>query len=234
MAAKKSAKKPSSSARKAAAKKAKAPKKKAAPAKKATKKASKKKPAPPKKPALVPTAEEEARFWSLIEDAWATQSPEVNAARKALATRDPEGDEPELDDLDGALDAVMESLRAAFANEDMPQQEVVAMDRVLERKLYDIDRQDIQEVTDGSDDGFLYARGFIVAMGKAFYDAVLANPEVAICDAECEEMCYLPAHSHEERFGAWPETGSGISRETCSNQAGWDGDGGDDDDDDDD
>ena len=127
----------------------------------------------------------------------------------------------------------MESLRAAFANEDMPKEEIVVMDRVLERKLYDIDRSDIQEVTDGSDDGFLHARGFIVAMGKAFYDAVLANPEVAICDAECEEMCYLPSHSHDERFGAWPDTGSGISRESCSNKAGWaDADGGDDDDDD--
>jgi hypothetical protein len=34
---------------------------------------------------------------------------------------------------------------------------------VLERTLYDIDRADIQAVTDGSDDGFLYARGFVVA-----------------------------------------------------------------------
>jgi hypothetical protein len=79
----------------------------------------------------------------------------------------------------------------------------------------------VQEVTDGSDDGFLYARGFIVALGKAFYDAVVANPEMAICDAECEEICYLPTHVHEERFGAWPETGSGISRESCTNRAGW-------------
>ena len=193
----------------------------AAPAKKATK---------PK--AALPTPEEEVRFWSLIEDAWATQSAEVNASRKALATRDPNGeDEPDTGSVDEALEAVVDSLRAAFANEDFPREELVAMDRVLERKLYDIDRAAIQEVTDGSDDGFLYARGFIVALGKAFYDSVLANPEIAICDAECEDMCYLPAHVHEERFGAWPETGSDISRESCSNQAGWaeDGDGDDED-----
>ncbi len=44
----------------------------------------------------------------------------------------------------------------------------MAFDRMLERKLplYNVDRQEIQEVTDGSDDGFLYARGFIVALGE--------------------------------------------------------------------
>jgi hypothetical protein len=213
--------------RKAAKKPTKKPTKKGT--KKATKKATKKGTKKPAKKAtkqakpreLLPTAEEETRFWSLIEDAWATQSAEVNAARKALAARD-EDDDPELEAIDAALEGVLASLRAAFANEDFPQEELVAMDRVLERKLYNIDRQEIQEVTDGSDDGFLYARGFIVALGKAFYDAVDANPAVAICDAECEEMCYLPAHVHEERFGDWPKTGANISRESCSNRAGWD------------
>jgi hypothetical protein len=58
-------------------------------------------------------------------------------------------------------------------------EELTSLDRVVERKLYDLDREDVHEVTDGSDDGFLYARGFIVAMGKDFYGAVLANPSVA-------------------------------------------------------
>ncbi|MEO6775017.1 MAG: DUF4240 domain-containing protein [Kofleriaceae bacterium] len=169
---------------------------------------------------ILPTAAEEARFWSLIDDAWATQSAEVNAARKALATRDPD---TEIDNaaVDEALDAVLVGLHAAFANEDFPEQELVAMDRVLERKLYDVDRADVQAVTDGSDDGFLYARGYIVALGKGFYDAVVAKPEIAICDAECEQMCYLPARVHDERFGVYPDTGSTISRESCSNTAGW-------------
>jgi hypothetical protein len=35
----------------------------------------------------------------------------------------------------------------------------------------------------------LYARGFIVAMGRDFYDAVAGDPEVAVHHAECEEMC---------------------------------------------
>src|SRR5262249_14294632 len=109
--------------------------------------AAKKKQAAPKKPkkptGVLPTAEEEARFWSLIEDAWSTQSAEINAARAALATREP-GDDDAGEDVEEALDAVEDSLRAAFANEDFPKEELVAMDRVLERKLYDIDRADVQ------------------------------------------------------------------------------------------
>ena len=76
--------------------------------------------------------------------------------------------------------------------DELPADELLAFDRILERKLYHIDRAEIQEHTDGSDDGFLYARGFIVAAGKDYYEAVDANPAVAMMDMECEEMCYLP------------------------------------------
>jgi hypothetical protein len=40
-------------------------------------------------------------------------------------------------------------------------------------------------------------------------------------DSECEEMCYFFAHLREERFGDFPETGSGISRESGQNLMGW-------------
>lgn len=32
----------------------------------------------------------------------------------------------------------------------------------------------------------LYARGFIVALGREFYDAVVRDPELAVLDGECE------------------------------------------------
>ncbi|HEX7703891.1 MAG TPA: hypothetical protein VF403_24285 [Kofleriaceae bacterium] len=95
----------------------------------------------------------------------------------------------------------------------------IAIELLMRR--YDPSSLNYAPVTDGSDDGFLYARGYIVALGKAFYDAVRANPEIAISDSEFESMCYLPAHVHEERFGGFPKTGSGISRETGSNGEGW-------------
>lgn len=85
---------------------------------------------------------------------------------------------------------------------------------MAERKLREIDRAGIHAVTGGSDDGFLYARGFIVAMGREFYGAEADDPEMAVPDAGCEELCYFFAYLREERFGDFPEAGSGIPPRT--------------------
>ena len=162
------------------------------------------------------------RFWDLIEAAWAPLGAEVAAARRALTTRDLSADVwemPEISVVDEALKAFLGNLETAAR--DMSADELIDLDRACERLLHDIDRADIHEVTDGSDDGFLYARGFIVAMGRDFYTAVAADPRVAILDADCESMCYFFAHVHHERFGTFPDTGSGISRESCTNRTGW-------------
>jgi Protein of unknown function (DUF4240) len=168
--------------------------------------------------------EDEARLWSLIEAAWAPLDAEVNQARQALARRTPTPDEeldgvPPFSLVDEALENFLSNLAAD--SEDLPAEELTSLDRAVERLLYEIDRADIQEVTDGSDDGFLYARGFIVALGHDFYTAVTRNPQMAVLDAECEEMCYFFAHLHDQKFGNFPDTGSGISRESCSNPQGW-------------
>ncbi|WP_119728978.1 DUF4240 domain-containing protein [Thermomonospora amylolytica] len=171
--------------------------------------------------ARLPTAEDEARFWELLEAAWAPLGDEVNGARRALATRVPDEDTDYalVSVLDGAFEDFLRNLAALGSG--LSADELTDLDRVLERKLYDIDRADVQEATDGSDDGFLYARGFVVALGADFYDAVTRDPRMAVLDAECEAMCYFFAHLHRERFGGFPDTGSGISRESCSNPAGW-------------
>ncbi|MFD0201479.1 MULTISPECIES: DUF4240 domain-containing protein [Saccharothrix] len=169
---------------------------------------------------ILPTAAEEARFWAMLEDAWAGLGPGPNDVRRALAKRDVSLDAfEEAAELEEHLDAVLRAL--ARACEALSAEELTALDRVAERKLYEIDRADVQEVTDGSDDGFLYARGFILALGQEFYEAVARDPRVAVVDAECEAFCYFFAHVHEARFGDYPETGSGISRQSVSNPAGW-------------
>ncbi|MCO5973411.1 DUF4240 domain-containing protein [Actinoallomurus soli] len=169
----------------------------------------------------LPTPDEEVRFWGLLEAAWAPLGDDVDRARRALAGRvpDDDGDSALVSIIDGALEGFLRNL--AKQSRELSAAELTDFDRVLERKLYDIDRADIQAVTDGSDDGFLYARGFIVALGRAYYAAVVRNPDMAVVDAECEEMCYFFAHLHRERFGGFPATGSGITRESCSNPAGW-------------
>ncbi|MBB4743203.1 hypothetical protein BJY16_006662 [Actinoplanes octamycinicus] len=167
----------------------------------------------------MPTAAEEARFWELVESAWAGCGSEAARLRRALAERDPGGEGEEAFALEGWMEQFM--ARLGELCEGLSSAELTDLDRVVERKLFDIDREEIHEYTDGSDDGFLYCRGFIVAAGRQFYEAVRANPAMAVMDAEWEEMCYFFAHLHDKRFGGFPETGSGISRESGRNPEGW-------------
>lgn len=164
----------------------------------------------------LPTAADEARFWTIIESAWQLVGDESATLRPALIHRE---NDDAADALDRHLTAFLGHLQAL--SDPLSTEDLTALDRVLERKLYDLDRSDIHEVTDGSDDGFLYCRGFIVAMGQDFYNAVIADPTAAVADAECERMCYFFAHVHNNRVGNFPKTGSGISRESFSNPAGW-------------
>lgn len=156
----------------------------------------------------------ESRFWELIETAWQSVGGKAKARQKLAEGKLSEDKAEELleslEDVIPALHAELDLLSA---------DDLLAFDRILERKLYDIDRAEIQEHTDGSDDGFLYARDFIVAAGKGYYDAVNVNPSIALMDLECEEMCYVSLLIHEEKYGDVPQ--SGISRESCSNKAGW-------------
>lgn len=164
----------------------------------------------------LPTAADKERFWALVEQAWAGLGPDVAAERAAVVAGT--SDDPMA--IEAHLKAFTDNLAAL--SDELSSAELTDVDRVVERLLYDIDREDIHAVTDGSDDGFLYCRGFIVALGREYYEAVAADPERATEDAECERMCYLFAHRHRERFDdRWPETGSGISRESFSNKDGW-------------
>ena len=67
----------------------------------------------------------------------------------------------------GALPAFLAVLEGRCRG--LPADELTSLDRVVERKLWEIDRADVHAVTGGSDDGFLYSRGFAVEMGREFY-----------------------------------------------------------------
>jgi hypothetical protein len=154
----------------------------------------------------------------MIEAAWNAADGHVGARQALAEGRDAKNHAYSLDD---ALRPFIAALRKQLT--DLPAEELLAFDCILERKLYDFDRADIHERTDGSDDGFLYCRGFIVALGRRYYEAVRDNPNLAVVDASCEQMCYVSWQMYHERFGEMPP--SGISRETCSNFAGWPEDG---------
>jgi hypothetical protein len=89
----------------------------------------------------LPSAEDEARFWARVEAAWAQCSAETNRARRALAVRAP-GPDTHLSAVEGALPVFLGTLTDQCR--ELPGGELTSLDRVLERKLYDIDRADIQ------------------------------------------------------------------------------------------
>jgi hypothetical protein len=160
---------------------------------------------------------DENRFWSLIESAWESVGGAADIRSKLAEHKFSEEHSDELEQLLAYLNRVVPALTALL--DKLPAEELLSFDRILERKLYDIDRAEVQEQTDGSDDGFLYARGFIVIAGKTYYDAVNAVPTNAYMDMECEEMCYISWHLHKKKFGK--PLPSGISRESCQNKNGW-------------
>jgi hypothetical protein len=157
----------------------------------------------------------EERFWSIIETAWPTSQQTTALREQAFAgTLEP----------DNTLESVQKQLLANLTNalNQLDRDDLLTFDRILEQKLYDIDRADIHEYTDGSDDGFLYCRGFIVSMGREYYDTVNADPARAIIDLEFEAFCYHPYHLYKKKYGTPPL--SELSRETGSNRVGWDED----------
>jgi hypothetical protein len=157
---------------------------------------------------------DENRFWAMIEAAWNTVGGEVEPRQRLVEGRPSEN---RLCELGESLDTVIAALNDQLSR--LGTDELLAFDRILERKLCDIDRADIHERTGGSEDGFLYCRGFIVAIGRGYYEAVQSNPAMAVADAECREICYLSWNLYWEQFGEVPP--SEISRESCSNSAGW-------------
>src|SRR5262249_535733 len=148
----------------------------------------------------------EERFWSMIEDAWKNSEGADKARGKLVKGKLDDDDVETL--IEQSVDEMVPALQAAL--EALKQKDLLELDRILEGMLHEIDREDVLEHTDGGDDGFLYCRGFIVAAGKDYYDAVNKKPSLAVMDAECEDLCYLPVRVYQEKFGDMPD--SGISR----------------------
>ena len=154
----------------------------------------------------------EERFWSLIEAAW-PKTEQATQIKDLIAT----GAVEDSDELQQFLGGVLANLSADL--EKLSADELLACDRILERKLYEIDREAIHDYTDGSDDGFLYARGFIIIAGKDYYELVNSDPSKAMMDVWFEDLCYYPWHMYRRKYGEMPR--SGLSRETGSNKSGW-------------
>lgn len=157
-----------------------------------------------------------ASFWELIEAAWQDQPALLKKRDKAMAADDRKT-------LTALADAIEDSVIEGFENRlyDLEREDLTAFIHILEERLYHIDRSDIQEGTDGSDDGFLYARCYIVAMGEAYYDAVDKDPSKAAPDAEAEGFGFTAYSVYADRFDEQFPRNSKHNIGTGSNKAGW-------------
>jgi Protein of unknown function (DUF4240) len=108
--------------------------------------------------------------------------------------------------------------------------DIIAFDLALDKAMYQLDREDIHDVTGGSDDGFEYIRLWIVSRGRAYFESVLADPQNAPHDAEVDEenesFGYAAMEAYDEVFGegVWDgDVGAyrTYSRFTGSNRAAW-------------
>lgn len=159
----------------------------------------------------------EERFWDIIEQSWGNVTPEVQQARQNLLHSAVSNF-----DAQNLHRALKESVVLVYEEQidDLRKPQLIEFDRILERKLFDIDREDIHKKHGGPVERFLFARSFIVLAGKDYYYAVKDDPSKVVPQLEAEEMSRSAKlyyyHKHDEEM---PRTD--ISIETFSNKGGW-------------
>jgi hypothetical protein len=146
---------------------------------------------------------DQTKFWALIG----------KIDRSALRS----GDE------DGAVEPLIEAL-AKHSEED-----ILEFENILAQSLYDIDGRvyaDAAGESGGSVDGFLYARCYVVANGKKYYEAVRADPTKMpkTLDEWCEPLLSVAQTAWAAATGKDEESwvsDTPVSYETGSNEPGW-------------
>ena len=143
---------------------------------------------------------DERGFWALIE----------LIDRTALA----DGDE------DGAVAPIVEALEAG------PVDDIFAFEERLARFLYALDGEryaDNAGESGATDDGFLYARCYVVGQGREHYEAVLADPSEMpkTLDEWLEAILGVASEAYERKTGLeWDYTAS-VSYDTGCNGELW-------------
>ncbi len=121
-------------------------------------------------------------------------------------------------------DAAVEPVTRALSKLEVP--EIASFEEHLAQRLYALDGRAhaaaAGESAD-SDDGFLYARCYVVAQGEAHYRRVLADPKLMPKSVEewCEALLGVASSAHERVTGEPGEFDTGVSYETGSNVSRW-------------
>ena len=158
----------------------------------------------------------EQQFWEIIEKSWA-DAPNLNQKR-INATKTNE--EELLSDLHNLFEnEILDNFSTRLF--ELNKIDLTAFIHILEEKIYDIDRAEIHDYTDGSDDGFLYCRCFIVAMGQSYYDMIDDCPEKAKMDFEAESFGFIAYEVYERKFKEEFNRYEFHSMESVSNTKEW-------------
>lgn len=158
----------------------------------------------------------EFKFWHIIEEAWAAAPALLEMRNTALITNDA----ALIEDLTGEVyGTITNNIRDLL--QELNKEELTAFNHIMEERLFHIDREDIHQQTDGSDDGFLYCRCFIVGMGRAYYEMIDETPSKATYGAEAEIVGFIGYIVYQELFGEEFDRNTVHCIETCSNARGW-------------
>ena len=111
----------------------------------------------------------------------------------------------------------------------LPIKEIRAYEEYLCKMLYKLDGEIFARhagESGESDDGFLYARCYVVAKGRQYYEEILSRPErmPKTLDQWCEPLLGVAAQAWAQRAGRDPDDWdfeSSLSYETGSNLAEW-------------
>lgn len=155
-------------------------------------------------------------FWTLIDLSW-KDSPALDKQRQQAI----EGTDYDiLQDLMPKLEGeILKHYNRRLLQ--LSKEELTGFIHHLEERTYHIDRAEIQEYTDGGDDGFLYCRCFIVGMGQTYYNMIDGDPSKAAMDLDAELFGFSAYDVYWNKFNEEFERYSHHSMESCSNRKHW-------------
>jgi Protein of unknown function (DUF4240) len=155
-------------------------------------------------------------FWKIIELAWADSPKLHNLRAKSLESNN----EELLEELSGELEeTIIENYKKRLLL--LNKEDFTKFIHILEEKLFNIDHEEIHDYTDGSDDGFLYCRCFILGMGEQYYYMIAKEPSKATMDLEAESFGFSAYQIYKQKFGEEFDRNSIHCIESGSNKNGW-------------
>ncbi len=102
--------------------------------------------------------------------------------------------------------------------------DIIEFEEMMAEALHRLDTQEHAAsagAAGSSGDAFLYARCYVLARGRAFYEDVLANPTRFPKDGDFERLLTIASAAFEAKTGRAFEHDAQFSYETGSNQTGW-------------